>query len=195
MPRALGIPLLCIVAIAVVTVARPSRQTPAVAQSGNVATQSAIPDNVFKELGLIRPGGTRIERDFEIATLKGDTFHLAKHRGHVVFLNFWATWCKPCIEEMPAIERLWRRHANSPFVVLAVCEDPNSGRVGPFLGDHQIALPVGLDPAGDLAKSFGVRSLPTTVIIDRNGYIAALAFGPRPWDNKAANALVEAMTR
>jgi thiol-disulfide isomerase/thioredoxin len=165
------------------------------AQSGSAAVESGIPDNLFKDLGLIRPGGTRRERDFEITALGGDTFRLAKHRGQVVFLNFWATWCKPCIEEMPAIERLWRRYANGPFVVLAVCEDPNSGRVGPFLAEHRIALPVGLDPAGDLAKSFGVRSLPTTVIIDRDGYIAALAFGPRPWDNKAAIALVEAMTR
>jgi cytochrome c biogenesis protein CcmG, thiol:disulfide interchange protein DsbE len=149
----------------------------------------------MKELGLIRPGGVRTEKDFDIPTLGGGTFRLAKHRGHVVFLNFWATWCKPCIEEMPAIERLWRRNANGPLVVLAVSGDPNSGRVGPFLAEHRVTLPVGLDPAGEVAKSLGVRTLPTTVIIDRNGYVAAIAFGPRAWDGKASMALIEAMMR
>ena len=195
MPAALRLPLPWIVAIAVLIVAWPWPQAPAGAQSGSAVAEPAIPDKLFKELDLIRPGGTRAERDFEVSTLGGGSFSLAKHRGKVVFLNFWATWCKPCIEEMPAIERLGRRFANDPFVVLAVSRDPNSGRVGPFLAEHRVTLPVGLDPTGDLAKSFGVRVLPTTVIIDRNGYVAAIAFGPRAWDGKASIALIEAMIR
>lgn len=189
------LPLLWVVVLLVLTVAPFRQQTPAVAQGGSAVAEPAIPDKVFKELGLIRPGGTRAERDFEVPTLGGGSFSLAKHRGKVVFLNFWATWCKPCIEEMPAIERLGRRFANGPFVVLAVSGDPNSSRVGPFLAEHRVTLPVGLDPAGDLAKSFGVRALPTTVIIDRNGYLAAIAFGPRAWDGKASIALIEALIR
>jgi peroxiredoxin len=170
--------------------------TPAGAGEGDAATADpAIPDKLFKDLGLIRPGGTRTEKEFEAPTLAGGTFRLGEQRGRVVFLNFWATWCKPCIEEMPSIERLLRRYAKDPFVVLAVSGDPSPNGIGPFLAKYGINLPVGLDPAGDVAKAFGVRALPTTVIVDRQGHVAAVAFGPRAWDSKASTAFIDALMR
>jgi peroxiredoxin len=113
----------------------------------------------------------------------------------MVFLNFWATWCEPCKEEMPAMERLWRRHQGQGFVMVGVSLDSNPKVVPPFIAQHKLTFPIALDAKMDVANTYGVRALPTSFIIDREGRMTALALGPRPWDNDAAHSLVEGLTR
>lgn len=113
--------------------------------------------------------------------------------GKFRLINFWATWCAPCREEMPAMERLYRRHHERGFVLLAVSVDTDAALVRPFLEQHKLTFPVTLDAKMSLANAYGVRALPSSFLIDRDGNLAALALGPRAWDNRVAHALVDGM--
>ena len=152
-------------------------------------------DAAFKQLDLIRPAKLKPVNDFTLPMPGGKTFRLADYHGKMVFLNFWATWCEPCKEEMPAMERLWLRHKDRGFVMVGVSLDSNLKAVPPFVAEHKITFPIALDPKMDVANTYGVRALPTSFIVDREGKMTALALGPRPWDNDAAHSLVEGLTR
>ena len=152
-------------------------------------------DESLKKLDLIRPGRVRAAAEFAVATADGKGFRLNDYRGKVVFLNFWATWCPPCREEMPAMERLYTRHRARGFVVVAVSVDADPRVIAPFLKESGFTFPVGLDPKMDVANAYGVRALPSSFIVDRQGNLAALAMGPRVWDSEASHALIEALVR
>ena len=161
-------------------------------QVASVAHASAV-DEAARQLDLIRPSRPKQASDFSVSLLGGETLKLKGQRGKPVMINFWATWCAPCREEMPAMERLYRKHRERGFVLLAVSVDTDAALVKPFLEQHKLTFPVTLDAKMDLANAYGVRALPASFLIDRNGYLAALALGPRAWDNKAAHSLVEGM--
>ena len=146
-----------------------------------------------RDLDLIRPPRPKQASDFTVSLLGGETLKLRAQRGKPVLVNFWATWCGPCREEMPAMERLYLKHRARGFVLLAVSVDSDATLVKPFLDKLKLTFPVTLDTKMDLANVYGVRALPASFLIDRNGYLTALALGPRPWDNRAAHALVEGM--
>lgn len=192
---------------------RPAPHAPAVASTGEdaasrpeggsspaSATTTALRvgqgrglDEAVRELDLIRPSRPKRAEDFTVALVRGETLKLREQRGKAVMVNFWATWCPPCREEMPAMERLYRRHQKRGFVLLAVSVDTDASLVKPFLEQHKLTFPVALDAKMDLANTYGVRALPASFLIDRDGYLAALALGPRAWDNRAAHALVEGL--
>jgi peroxiredoxin len=96
---------------------------------------------------------------------------------------------------MPALERLWQRHRSANFVLVAVALDANTSLVPPFLAERRLTFHVALDPGLEVANAYGVRALPTTVLVDRHGAVRALALGPRVWDNDAAYSLIDALKR
>jgi peroxiredoxin len=149
----------------------------------------------IKELDLIRPSRAKLAEDFTLPTPDGGTFRLSDHRGKVVMVNFWATWCPPCLEEMPAMERLYRRQKDAGFTLVAVSVDADPKKVTPFVTGHKLTFPIGLDPKMDLANGYAVRALPSSFIVGPDGNLAALAIGPRHWDGDAALSLVEEMVR
>jgi peroxiredoxin len=149
----------------------------------------------LKELDLIRPSRAKAADDFTVTMPGGGKFRLSDHRGKVVMVNFWATWCPPCLEEMPAMDRLYRQHKDAGFTLVAVSVDADGTKIAPFLTAHKLTFPVGLDPRMDLANGYAVRALPSSFIVGRDGNLAALAIGPRHWDNDAAHSLVEGMVR
>ena len=100
-------------------------------------------DAAIRELDLIKPSRNRAAQDFTAPLLGGKSFRLAGHRGQVLLINFWATWCPPCLEEMPALERLWQQHKDNGFVLLAVSLDADPAPVAPFLAAHRLTFPVG----------------------------------------------------
>ncbi len=152
-------------------------------------------DAAMKELDLIRPSRAKAAEDFTVNTPGGGKFRLSEQRGKVVMINFWATWCPPCLEEMPAMERLYRQHKDAGFTLVAVSVDADPAKVTPFLTAHKLTFTVGLDPRMGLANAYAVRALPSSFIVGRDGNLAALAIGPRLWDNNAAHSLVEGMAR
>ena len=151
-------------------------------------------EDAIRELELIRPPRPKFAEDFTIPTADGKPFKLSAQRGRPVLINFWATWCPPCLEEMPALERLWRAQKDAGFVMLAVTVDANPKLAAPFVERHKFTFFVGHDPKMDLANTYGVRALPSSFVIDRDGRLAAVAIGPRVWDNLAAHSLIERLT-
>ncbi|MGF1629043.1 MAG: TlpA disulfide reductase family protein [Kiloniellaceae bacterium] len=121
-------------------------------------------------------------------TLQGEPVTLADFEGQVVLVNFWATWCAPCVEEMPSLERLHQALVGEGFAVLAVSQDRGgSTAVAPFLGRLDLQqLPVYLDSMGVLARAFALKGLPTSFLIDREGRVRAGLVGPAEWDSQAA---------
>jgi cytochrome c biogenesis protein CcmG, thiol:disulfide interchange protein DsbE len=112
-----------------------------------------------------------------LKTPAGDVVDLAKLRGKVVLVNFWATWCAPCVEEMPALARLRARLAPRGFEVIAVNQGEMAARVNAFAERTGLDLPVLLDREKEVARAWKVRALPTTFVVDAKGRIRLHAEG------------------
>jgi peroxiredoxin len=123
--------------------------------------------------------------DFTAPRPEGGQARLSGLRGKVVFLNFWATWCPPCREEMPSMEALYRRFRGRGLEFLAVDIQEDPEEVSAFMGEHGLSFPAALDRAGRISAEYGVRGIPTTFIIDREGNIIASAVGGRDWNTQA----------
>jgi len=117
---------------------------------------------------------------------------LADYAGQVLLVNFWATWCAPCVEEMPALDALEAELGGEDFQVLVVSNDRKGlEMVEPFYQEQGLDnLGIWLDPRGHLMRAFETRGLPTTFVIDREGQVVARAEGAAPWDSKEAIALL-----
>jgi len=142
---------------------------------------------------VVRYKGAPEAPDFSLPTLEGQTVTLSALRGQVVFLNFWATWCPPCREEMPSIERLHRAFKDQGLVVLAVDVDEGAGVVARFVKDFRLSFPVLLDTGSAVTPRYGVVGLPTTILVDRRGRIVGGAVGPRDWASPAGRALIRSL--
>lgn len=109
--------------------------------------------------------------DFQLTDLHGHTRNLGQYRGRVVLLNFWATWCKPCTKEMPAMQQAYDRFKDQGLVVVAVNELEDEQRVREHIQKHHHTFEVWLDPDNIVANMYGVVGLPVSVFIDRQGRI------------------------
>ncbi len=114
--------------------------------------------------------------------LDGQQRELSHYRGKVVVLNFWATWCAPCIEEMPAFERLAAQLADEPFALVTVNFGEKPSRITPFLKKIDVDIPVLLDTKMKVSKAWVKRGLPTTFIIDGDQSIRYQVLGEIEWD-------------
>jgi peroxiredoxin len=133
--------------------------------------------------------------DFTLAGLDGKTVRLADFRGRVVFLNFWATWCPPCREEMPAMQALAGDLEKQGLVVLAVNYEESAETAEAFVRETGLALPVLLDPDGTVARRYRVPGLPASFFIDRRGALVGSVLGFRDWRGAAARRYVEGLLR
>jgi len=160
------------------------------------AAPAAGIEDPARALDLIKPNRQQQAKDFNVAALEGGKLRLADLKGKVVFLNLWATWCPPCKEEMPAMERLWQRYKDQGLVVIALSMDASGATaVKPFIEEAKYTYRVGLDPKMEIAQLYGARSLPSTFIIDRSGVLRAIALGPRVWDGGASFAYFDALLK
>lgn len=129
--------------------------------------------------------------DIEFSDSEGAIHTLKSLRGKVVLLNFWATWCKPCVMEMPALSRLQEALRDEPVVVLPLSLDSNGGikKVEAFYEEREINnLSVYVDEAFKTYAAFSVRALPSTYIIDPKGNIVATVTGVYEWDGEDVKA-------
>jgi cytochrome c biogenesis protein CcmG/thiol:disulfide interchange protein DsbE len=115
--------------------------------------------------------------DFVLSTLNGDDFKLSALRGRPVVLNFWATWCPPCRAELPDLKSAYQRYGGQVAIVGVNQVEP-AATVAQFAKEFGLTFPVPLDQRGDVSRTYGVRSLPTTFFIDRNGIIRQFQNGP-----------------
>jgi peroxiredoxin len=121
--------------------------------------------------------------DFSLAGLNEKHYRLSDFRGKVVFLNFWATWCKPCREEMPSMEILNKNFEKDGLVILAVSIDrvTTTRDIPPFVKGMNLTFPVLVDSWGQTDKPYKRMGVPETFIIDQQGIIQEIVIGPRDW--------------
>ena len=135
--------------------------------------------------------------DFSIE-LSGKPGHLSDLKGKVVVLNFWATWCPPCVEETPALNRLQKYIASRNGVVLGVAADEDPAAYEKFLRDQGVIFPTYRDPStkdnhSSIAQEYGTTMYPETYVIDRHGKIARKIIGFQQWDSPEMLAYFDAI--
>jgi len=128
---------------------------------------------------------------FNLQALDGGTIQLKDLAGKIVVLNFWATWCGPCKEEMPAFERLRQKLDSTRVVLLTVTADRQREGIKHFMSNLDVRLPVLFDEDQEVSHAYMVRALPTTVIIDGKGTVVGRAVGPRECDAPEAVRLMQ----
>jgi thiol-disulfide isomerase/thioredoxin len=171
-------PVAVIVAIAGVIWWIENRNSDSVAPSGSEygARQidpKLVPDGleVGTEEGQVAP-------DFELESLDGGESWLTDFRGHPVVLNFWATWCQPCRQEMPQLVNAYDRYKADGLVVIGLNLQEGKDLITPFATDYGIGYPVLIDRDGDTSDEYHLLGLPTTYFIDANGVIQSVYRGP-----------------
>jgi peroxiredoxin len=128
------------------------------------------------------PSSGRPAPDFELPSLTGKAVRLTDFRGKVVFLNIWATWCGPCREEMPSMEKLYQALKDDNFEILAVSIDSKGADVvAPFAQKYNLTFPILLDQKGSTGSLYGTTGVPETFIIDQRGVIVSKVIGYRNW--------------
>lgn len=121
--------------------------------------------------------------DFRLPDLNDKEVRLSDFRGKVVFLNFWATWCKPCREEMPSMEVLYKNFEKDGLVILAVSIDRVTTKkdIPPFVKGLNLTFPVLVDSWGQTDKKYKLMGVPETYVIDQQGILREKVIGPRDW--------------
>jgi peroxiredoxin len=138
--------------------------------------------------------GPAMAPDFALPDLHGQAVSLAGLRGKVVVVNVWTTWCPPCRQEMPSMERLAAHFRGRDFQLLAVSQDEDGrSKVEPFVRELGLTFPVLLDPQRQVGARYGVWGYPETFVIDRRGYVVERVIGPREWDSPQSIAAIEAL--
>jgi len=137
-------------------------------------------------------GGT--PKDFEL-TLNGKQTRLAEFRGKVVVLNFWATWCPPCVDEAPELNALQQHIAPLGGVILGISVDDDQGAYEDFLKQYNIAFPTYRDPTKRIALDYGSTMYPETYVIARDGRFDRKIVGPQNWTSPAMLAYLDSVLK
>jgi len=130
---------------------------------------------------------------FTLPDLSAQQHTLADYRGRVVLVNFWASWCAPCVYEMPGLVSLKQRHAGQAFEILAVNVGEKKYRVHKFVNLIDFTLPVLLDTSQEVFHAWGVELLPTSFLVDAEGRVRYRVLGSPDWDNAEIDAMIEAL--
>ncbi len=134
--------------------------------------------------------------DFQLEDTKGNKVSLSDLRGKVVMVNLWATWCPPCIEEMPSMERLHEVMAGDDFVMLAINTEQNGRTVVPeFLQKTPYTFPILYDDEGVVQKLYGVYKFPESFIVGKDGKVVEKIIGPLDWSSLKTITYLKGLTK
>lgn len=162
----------------------------------NFAADPISTQDYMASMGIIAINEKKKAPEFNLEDLEGEVRGLKEFLGRMVFLNFWATWCPPCKEEMPSMENLYQRFKGKDFVILAVSVDrPGVKVVKPFIDKGGFTFPILLDPDWETSLKYNIRSIPTTYLIDKKGFVVGIAIGSRDWGDEASIKLFQKLTQ
>jgi peroxiredoxin len=119
---------------------------------------------------------------FTLSAVDGSQGALSQYKGQVVMINFWATWCGPCQQEMPLLDQMYKKYKPAGFTLIGVNVDKEAPPVKDLLARKPVSFPVFLDPASQVSKAYHVDEMPSSVIIDRKGEIRYIHRGYKPGD-------------
>ena len=149
---------------------------------------------LFSDMGVLPTPFPTDPVEVTLKDLNGQQVSLSDFRGKIVFINFWTTWCLACVIEMPSMEKLHQKFKDKDFVMLAINLQESASKIKQFYKEYKLTFTTLLDTTGDVGTGFGIRSIPTTFILDKNGRIIGKALGPREWESKESIALFEYLT-
>lgn len=152
-------------------------------------------DRLFRDVGVLKVPHMAPPVDFSLLDLNGNKVSLSDFKGKIVFLNFWTTWCPGCRIEMPAMEKLHKKLKDKDFAMVSINIQEPASVVTKFFKDYQLTFTALLDSEGKLSNSFGIRAIPTTFFLNKDGGMIGKALGPREWDNKESIALFERLMK
>ena len=125
--------------------------------------------------------------DFTFPGLDGKMISLSDHKGKAVLVNIWATWCGPCVDEMPSMEKLYQELRNKDFEILAISIDSDGAKVvAPFMQEYKLTFPALIDSEGSIKESYGVTGVPESFIIDQHGILVKKIIGATDWASSDA---------
>ena len=133
--------------------------------------------------------------DVTLPAFPSGSLDLSKDRRQIVVLNFWATWCPPCVEETPSLEKFAERVQSQGVVVIGVSVDEDRKALQEFIGKYGITYAIGLDPDRSLSGRFGTFKFPETYILDRQGRVAEKLVGAVNWDDPRIQSFVQELAR
>lgn len=134
--------------------------------------------------------------DFTLMNMDGEPVTLSELQGQVVLINFWATWCPPCREEKPTMEKLYQRFRDEGLVVLAVNVEENGHQVvSQYLMNYHYSFPIVLDPRAAVQSQYGVFRYPESFVVNREGVIVERVIGGRDWMANPAYRMIETLIR
>ena len=140
--------------------------------------------STYKSVKLVPIGVGLPAPDFTFPGINGKMVSLSDSRGKVVLLNIWATWCPPCVDEMPSMEKLYQKLKGENFEILAVSIDSLGLKaVVPFMKKHKLTFPALIDSAGTIRVAYRTTGVPESYIIDKDGILVKKIIGPRDWAN------------
>ena len=122
----------------------------------------------------------QVAPDFALKSSTGENLRLSEYRGDVVMINFWATWCGPCRQEMPLLDELYTRYERVGFSLLGVNIDDDSRRAMQMIEDLGVSFPVLFDARKEVSKLYEVEAMPVTVLVDREGNVRHVHHGYKP---------------
>ena len=143
--------------------------------------------------GTGQDGGTSLAPAMQLKNLKGESRSLEDYRGKVVLVNFWASWCGPCITEIPSLRDLYAKMAGEDFEILAVNVKEGPFKVHKFSGLVAMPFPILLDPEGKVFDSWGAVVLPTSFLMDSEGHLRRKVVGPLDWASDEVVAEIRAL--
>jgi peroxiredoxin len=159
--------------------------------SANATTLTSL----LQAVGLTVGDPETVATDFELPNTQGKIVRLHELRGQVVFVNFWATWCLPCIHEMPMMEQLYQAFKQQPMTIVAVNMQQGREEVRRFMESKQFHFPALLDHEGTVTARYQVRGLPTTHLIDCAGNDIGRTIGVLQWTHAAMPTLVSTLLK
>jgi len=118
--------------------------------------------------------------DFALKNASGDNLRLSEFRGDVVMINFWATWCGPCRQEMPLLDELYSKYQRVGFILLGVNIDDDSGKAMNMIAELGVSFPVLFDTRKEVSKLYAVDAMPVTILVDRDGKVRHVHHGYKP---------------
>lgn len=133
--------------------------------------------------------------DFTLKGIDGKNLKLSELAGNVIFLNFWASWCAPCREEMPLLDALHKKYQALGFMVLGVNVEEQTDLARSYISRRPVDFPILLDPTNQVSKSYKVVAMPTSVLIDRNGNMRYLHHGYKAGDEQKYTKMVKKLIR
>lgn len=133
--------------------------------------------------------------DFTLKSASGENLRLSELRGEVVMINFWASWCGPCRQEMPLLDELYNQYRPMGFTILGVNVEEDSTKARKMLTENPVTFPVVFDNKSAVSKLYNVVAMPSTVLVDRDGNVRYLHQGYKPGYEEAYQQQVRALIR